>query len=85
MEEAFEDRRTRLSKLSEATVIPISLVIVLIGATVYVTSIFGQTSAQRERLDKIEKNQEDYNKSVQVIAERLATIEGLLRGKDGSK
>lgn len=82
--------------ISERTRIPISLLIVLVGGFTAVGGLIfnmvGDIGAVKaavknhevlddRRVEVIEKKQEKYNDSLQVIDSRLSRIEGLLESK----
>ena len=65
-------------KITENTLIPLGLVIVLIGGVVWLTSIKADTLSLKERQEKSEIKQDKYNETLQSIDERLSHMEGIL-------
>lgn len=61
----------RLSEISEKTVVPISLVLVLMGAVFWLSQI-------HSRMDEIEQIENEYNGTIKHIDQRLSRIEGKL-------
>ncbi len=67
-----------MPKITETTLIPISLLLAILGGVAYVITGFAQVTSIKERVDKIEISQERYNETVTTISDRLSTIEGAL-------
>lgn len=64
--------------LSEKTLIPISLVIVLVGGVFWLTTIYWRGISTAEAVLRVESKQDLYLKEVQEINARLTTIEATL-------
>ena len=65
-------------EISEKTLIPVSLVVSLLGATAWLTAIHIETRAQAEQLVTLQRTVDDYSKVMGSIDTRLARIEGRL-------
>lgn len=64
--------------LSENTPISVGVVSILIGGVVWLTQLYAQTNENSEALKRIEMSQDQYNKNMEEIRDRLARIEGKL-------
>ena len=67
-----------MNKITENTLIPVSLVILLLGGIVWLTSIYAQASQAAEAVKALTFKQEDYNRLIENIDRRLSRIEGKL-------
>ena len=65
-----------VKKITESTAIPISLVVLIIGGIVWLTSIKADTLSLKEEQSHLQQKQEEYNHTLQSIDERLSKIEG---------
>jgi hypothetical protein len=65
-------------RISEATALPISLVIVLLGVAAWVSSLKSDTKTNADDIARVEAQEEQYIKVIQRINERLSRIEGKL-------
>lgn len=63
---------------SEKTLVPVSLVIVLIGAITWLTSMASDIRSANYNIEKVQVKQEQYNATLQEINSRLSKIEGYL-------
>ena len=63
-------------RITEQTLVPISLVIVILGVAVWVSTIKSDTKANADDIERIEKEQKEYVRTVRRIDERLSRIEG---------
>lgn len=71
--------------INEKTLLPISLVIIIIGASVWLTNIYFLSRANAKVISKIDKKQvsdiNHLNQTLLEISTRLARIEGALNIK----
>lgn len=72
----------RISKITENTLLPISLVVVLIGGVFWLTSIYNQTVANAQDILNIQETQdimiEKLTEKQTLMLDRLSRIEGRL-------
>lgn len=69
-----------MEKISEQTLIPIGVAVVVIGAAaLWISSINLQTKSNTETINKLEVKQEKYSDDMRAIRESLAEINGALR------
>jgi hypothetical protein len=67
-----------MGKITESTLVPISLVLVLIGATAWASAIHTDVVRAGESIKQLEGKQDEYIRTIQKIDERLSRIEGQL-------
>jgi len=70
--------RGSMAKITEQTLIPLTMVGCVIGFTMWLTSMSFQVQANTKRLDAIELKQDAYNDSVHKIQTDLALIKQAL-------
>lgn len=75
--------KKKVDKLTEGTLIPLSLVIVILGGVTYFTNAVGKMNENTRRIEALENRQERYNDSVNKILERITTIETISRERNG--
>lgn len=69
-----------MEKLSEQTLVPVGLAVVVVGAAaLWIASINLQTRSNAETITKLETKQEKYSDDMRVIRESLAEINGVLK------
>jgi hypothetical protein len=71
-----------MKTITEKTFIPISLLIVIIGVVVWITTVSGKTDANTKDISDIKIGQQEYNKDLHEINTRLSRIEGKLDKND---
>jgi hypothetical protein len=64
-----------MSKITENTLIPISVFAVVAGGIFWLSSLYIQTKANADSLDKIERKQDLYTETLNSIDRRLSVIE----------
>ena len=64
-----------MTKLSENTFISISLLIPIIGFSIWLQTIYSIAETNTERLEELKEKQKYYREVVPIINERLAKIE----------
>jgi len=62
--------------INEKTLLPVSLVIVLIGGTTWLTTLHAEVRAQEKVLQEIKIKQDQYTDHMREVAERLGRLEG---------
>ena len=78
--------KERLNALTEGTLIPLSLVILLGGCMLWVGALQSRATTTAEDLDKFQSSYRDDLKVIQRIDRRLSRIEGALQIKrDGDE
>jgi hypothetical protein len=74
-----------VSKITESTLIPISLVITVVSISVWIAAVSFETKANTVTLDKTETKvqflEEKVIKQNEMVIERLSRIEEQLKGK----
>ncbi len=74
-----------MKAITEKTLVPISLVVVLIGGIIWLTQIYTTANANSDNIRDIKRMEFRYRKMLfdrlNSIDRRLAVIEGSLRGK----
>lgn len=73
------------SKITESTLIPLSLVITLAGGIFWLTVMHSESQANSRALQALEAKQDKYLETVQKIDRRLANIEGRLGVTDAKQ
>lgn len=73
--------RDQLKKITEETLVPISLVVLVIGLVSWATRLDARVAASEKELADVKTVQQDYNKSVQSIEKSIVRIETLLKAK----
>lgn len=68
-----------MEKITENTLIPISLVIILIGGVVWLTSTHLKAESNLEAVQRIEAKQDRYIQGLNKIYSELAEIKGELK------
>ena len=67
-----------VGKITEGTLIPISLVCVLAGCIVWVTALASDTRVTKEEVELLRQKQDQYILEIRRVDERLSRIEGKL-------
>jgi hypothetical protein len=67
-----------MKEITEKTLIPISLVVVIIGGVAWFTSLYSKAASLETSLDDVKRTQESYIQYMQRIDHRLSRIEGKL-------
>ena len=78
-----QDYPQKLNKISESTLVPISLIFTIVGGIGYVTFVAFQGSANATAIERIEQKQEDINKiktDIEIIKIKLENIDNALKG-----
>jgi hypothetical protein len=72
-----------MNKLTESTLLPLSLVLTIIGGATWMTKIYFTSEAAAAQVDKIERKYETFSDAVIIklesINDRLARIEERLK------
>lgn len=66
-------------KITEKTLIPLSLVVTAISLAVWLTTIRNDINQSEQDVQRLERMQQDHQQSDSKIDERLSRIEGMLR------
>ena len=69
-------------KITENTLIPVSLIVILLGGVVWLTIMYAQGNANAKAIEQLSQRQDEYTKTVLTIDTRLSHIEGALGVKD---
>lgn len=67
--------------IGENTTISIGLVVIALGCVTYIQTSVTKGDDLKQRVDRIEIKQDNYNASVNEINGRLSTMESLLKKK----
>jgi hypothetical protein len=73
----------RLSKLADTTLLPLGLVILLMGAAMYIANDHAVIQASAKDIETLQQHQDDYIHDIEKIDMRLSHIEGALGVKFG--
>lgn len=65
--------------ITENTGISVGVVALLIGGVFWLSTLYAKAQNTEETVDRIEKSQEEYNKNLLQINNRLGRIEGRLK------
>lgn len=68
----------KIIKISEHTLIPISMVIVLFGFVSWLTALHAETKSHGTDITEIKEYQKVYNEKLDRILEQLGNIQGQL-------
>lgn len=71
-----DEKKRRLSAITENTLLPLSLVFVLIGGIAWLTNLNAQTLENSRNIQELLRKQEEYNTTLARIDRRLSHIEG---------
>lgn len=75
-----------MNKITENTLIPISLVITILGGVVWLSTLWARTEAHAEKISKLQVQQESMMKQVTdsniELVKQLARIEAKLEDKN---
>lgn len=74
-----------LKKITESTTIPISLVITLLGLAAWVATLKSELTQAANNIDRVEKMQTEFNRTMSSIDERLSRIEGKVGARHKTK
>ena len=69
-------------KITENTLNPVSLIVILLGGVVWLTIMYAQGNANAKAIEQLSQRQDEYTKTVLTIDTRLSHIEGALGVKD---
>ena len=64
--------------INEKTLIPLSMVIIIVGIAIKFTIIESKTEANDKKIEKVEIRQSDYAKDLGEVNKHLSRIEGAL-------
>lgn len=67
-----------LSMISEKTLIPLSLVLILSGGIFWLSSMDARTSSNAAAIERAEKKEDSLSDKMQEVSNRLSRIEGKL-------
>lgn len=68
----------KVSKLNESTLLPLSLVFVVIGCVYWVSSLSFQVQANATQLNEMTKERKEYLQTVNSLQNDVSTIKGML-------
>lgn len=68
----------KIKMITEKTLLPISLWLVIIGLTVWLTTLNAKTDQNIKDISEAKSSQETYNKNLTEINSRLSHIEGMV-------
>lgn len=72
----------RINKITENTLLPVSLVVILVGGVFWLTTLYNQTVSNAQDISAIETKQDLLTKELtekqSLILDRLSRIEGRL-------
>lgn len=71
----------QIRKISEKTLVPISLVITLFGFVVWLTNLYAENKSHGAEIKDIKTMQVHYDEKIDRVMEKLNRIEGFLRRK----
>ena len=77
--------KSMVAKITENTLIPISLVITLVGFVFWLTNIYAQTASNSETIKKIETKQDKYIEDISQIRSDIEIIRNNLTYLKGNK
>lgn len=67
-----------VKKITEKTLLPVSLVIVLIGGVVWLTTLKSDADQLKQQIQLLQSKQDQYLEEIQSVNTRLSRIEGKL-------
>lgn len=88
MSTEIQEERTihKVSRVTESTLFPLSLIFVMIGCVYWVSSLAFQVTASAKSIEKLEDERKEYLQNVQELKTDIATIKGMLEEmKRGSR
>lgn len=85
MDEVFESHKPKTVKITENTVIPLSMVVIVCSVVVYIATAVSSSAYQKDRIEKMEAVQEKNLEFMHQVSERLSRIEGALGVKENAK
>ena len=65
-------------KITENTLLPLSMILVLMGGVVWLTSIYAQTTENTKSIVELNRKQDEYNRTLSQISNQLSEIKGAL-------
>lgn len=68
----------KVRAITESTLLPLSLVVMLSGGIMWLTTIHNKTQDLEKSMDRIEIKQDQYNNSLSEVLRKLSRIEGKL-------
>ncbi len=68
----------KIRSITEGTVIPLSLVLVLIGGIFWLSTVYSTANTTMEEVKLLRQKQDDYYDTIEKIDVRLSRIEGKL-------
>lgn len=67
-----------LRKITETTLFPLSLVILIAGGVFWLSSVYSTASTTKDEVTLLRQKQDEYYDAIQKVDERLSRIEGKL-------
>lgn len=71
----------QMKKISEQTLVPVSMVLILFGFISWLTTLYNETKANGSEISEIKSEQRIYNQKLDRIMEKLNVMEGVMRGE----
>lgn len=71
----------QIKKISEKTLVPISMVITLFGGVAWLTNLYAENKSHGSEIREIKQMQTRYDEKLDRVIEKLNRIEGYLRRK----
>ncbi len=78
---SHSERIRTIGAITEKTVIPLGVFVILVGGIVWLTSIYAESHQNAVAISELKLKQDEYNRTVQSIDSRLSHIEGVLSDK----
>jgi hypothetical protein len=75
----------KTTTINESTLIPLSFLLVVLSAVAYVVTIHGKVQANVERIEKVEKKNDELGTVISDTRDSLMRIEGALGIKSPDK
>lgn len=76
---------TSLKKITEDTLLPLGVVLILFGFVSWLTTLFNETRQHTDQIVEIKTELRVQNDKLDRVLEKLARIEGALEASKGSK
>jgi cell division protein FtsL len=70
------------SKITEGTLLPISMVILVMVGVIWITRVHVQTTQNTHEIQEIQRRWDDQGKTINQIAADVSEIKGYLKGKN---
>lgn len=74
--------RKQPNKITEGTLLPISMVILCMGAVVWITQVHSQTNQNTREILAIRHSQEEEVKALNQLVGDMSEIKGYLKGRN---